>query len=253
MKKLFRRPFLCLLIVTVVVAAPFLWKTIFGSAKPASPVSTQTTIPQADASKPAEKPAEPAEEPDGPEVLADSLFIGDSRTVGLQEYGGITSHFFANVGMSTYSVLDETVSVDGTDVTLVELLQAHQYRRVYVMLGINELGYDFDQTVKKYGALIDQIRALEPEATVMLEAVLHVSATRSQGDAVINNEAINRFNAALAAMADGKKIRYLDVNPLFDDGDGALSPDCSGDGIHLLAKDCARWGEKLAGKAATAG
>jgi hypothetical protein len=241
MKKIVKTPFLWLMLLTVVVGAPFLWKAMVAPAKPKPPATSQSfALPQSGIAKGAL-----AQAPDAQKMPAGDLFIGDSRTVGLQEYGGVEAQFFASVGMSSYSALDETVSVNGEDTTLVELLTANRYRRVFVMLGVNELGYDFDTTVKKYQSLVDQIRELEPKAQVVLEANLHVSAQRSEGDAYVNNPAIDRFNQAIAAMADGKTVRYLDVNGLFDDENGALSTDCTGDGVHLLAKDCARWGAWL--------
>lgn len=72
----------------------------------------------------------------------DVLFIGDSRTVGLFEYGQIEgANFFANTGMNVYNVREKTVSVSNLgNVTLDKLLSSKQYGKIYLMLGINELG-----------------------------------------------------------------------------------------------------------------
>lgn len=75
--------------------------------------------------------------------LADALFIGDSRTVGIMEYAGIQdADFFCNVGMSVFSAQKVRVSVKSVGkVTLKELLSHKKYGKIYIMLGINELGY----------------------------------------------------------------------------------------------------------------
>ena len=78
--------------------------------------------------------------------MSNALFIGDSRTVGLSEYSQIDgADFFANVGMSVYNIHDKTVSVPTVGkVTLTQLLKNKKYDKIYVMLGINEIGYNFD-------------------------------------------------------------------------------------------------------------
>lgn len=176
----------------------------------------------------------------------DSLFIGDSRTVGLRDYGGMTgATFFANVGMSVYKIHKETVNVSGVgNVTLEQLLQKQKFGKIYIMLGINELGYKLDPTIKKYSALVDEIKKLQPEAKIILQANLHITQKRSAGDKTYNNAKINAFNAEVKKLADNKTVYYIDVNPLFDDASGSLDTKYTADNTHILGKyyrDWARW------------
>ena len=46
-------------------------------------------------------------------------------------------------------------------------------------------------------------------------------------------------------MADGKKIYYLDANPLFDDSNGCLAADYTSDGTHPYAKHYLTWADWL--------
>ena len=80
----------------------------------------------------------------------DALFIGDSRTVGLYEYGNLGNALvLADPGMNVYKVFNRSFKLpSGESKTLEEILTEKQFGKIYVMLGINELGYDFDQTVK---------------------------------------------------------------------------------------------------------
>ena len=177
--------------------------------------------------------------------MEDALFIGDSRTVGLSEYSILEgADFFANVGMNVYNVNEKTVSVPTVGkVTLDELLNYKTYDKIYVMLGINELGYNRENTVAKYADLIDYIQEKQPDAIIIIEANLHVTKSRSDSDKVINNNAINEFNSAISGLADGKKIFYFDVNVLFDDENGSLPAEKSQDSAHLYAKYYIEWGE----------
>lgn len=177
--------------------------------------------------------------------MGDALFIGDSRTVGLMEYAGIDgANYFCTVGMSVYNIHKKPVSVPNVGkVTLTELLNGKKYGKIYIMLGINEVGYKFSSTVEKYSELIEFIKDKQPDAVIFIQANLHVSKSRSDSDKVVNNTAINGLNAELAKLADGKSIFYLDANILFDDEAGGLSADKSGDSTHLYAKYYREWGE----------
>ena len=175
--------------------------------------------------------------------MSNALFIGDSRTVGLMEYSGMESDFFASVGMSVYNVEDEEVSVPNVGkVTLDQLLSNREYDTIYLMLGINELGYDMDQTVDVYGKLVEDISKSQPNAKIMIQANLHVTQEKSRNHDYITNERIDEFNDKIAGLADGKNIFYLDANPEYDDENGAMSPEVTSDGAHLYAKYYEQWG-----------
>lgn len=182
-----------------------------------------------------------------PADLSDALFIGDSRTVGIMEYAGLNeADFFCTTGMSVFSIHKDRISVSGVGkVTLNELLSSKKYGKIYVMLGINELGYPFKNVVNKYNELYDFIREYQPDAAVFIQANLHVTEKRSESDKYINNTAINKLNTELKKLADNPNTFYLDVNPLFDDDGGNLSADKSSDNAHLYAKHYLEWGEWL--------
>ena len=177
--------------------------------------------------------------------MDDALFIGDSRTVGLMEYAGIDgADYFCTVGMSVYNIHKKPVSVPNVGkVTLTELLNSKKYGKIYIMLGINEVGYEFSSTVEKYRELIEFIKDKQSNAVIFIQANLHVSKSRSDSDKVVNNIAINGLNAELAKLADGKSKFYLDANILFDDKTGALSSDKSADNAHVYAKYYIEWGK----------
>lgn len=185
--------------------------------------------------------------------MGDALFIGDSRTVGLMEYAGIDgADYFCTVGMSVYNIHKNSVSVPNVGkVTLTELLNGKKYGKIYIMLGINEVGYKFSSTVEKYSELIEFIKDKQPNAVIFIQANLHVSKSRSDSDKVVNNTAINGLNAELAKLADGKSKFYLDANILFDDKTGALSSEKSEDNTHLYAKYYKEWGEWIINQTAS--
>lgn len=184
--------------------------------------------------------------PELPSVLkGNALFIGDSRTVGLMEYAEIeNADFFCTVGMSVYNIHEKPVSVPNVGkVTLTELLENKKYDKIYIMLGINEVGYEFSSTVSTYSELLDFIQNSQPESIIFIQANLHVTQSRSDSDEIVNNPAINGLNSELSKLADGKNKFYLDANILFDDTNGSLSADKTGDSAHPYAKYYVEWGK----------
>ncbi len=177
--------------------------------------------------------------------MSDSLFIGDSRTVGLMEYSKLKdADFFCSVGMSVFNALNQTNSVKGVGkISLTDLLSVKKYKKVYIMLGINEVGYNPQAIVDKYSSIIELIKKNQPDAKIFIEANLHVGKSRSESDKVINNTAINRLNEKLSKLADNKTVFYIDANTWFDDAEGNLPADKSSDSVHLYAKYYAEWGE----------
>ncbi len=252
---------LCFIIVTVILFM-FFWKTssVSPGAKAESNSTTQsniiTTHKNTSEDVSSTKTADNSEvstsatdhitsKPNNNISMDNALFIGDSRTVGLMEYSGIRgADYFCSVGMSVFNIHNKPVSVPNVGkVTLTELLNGKKFDKIYIMLGINELGYKSVSTVKKYGELIEFIKSKQPNAAIFIQANLHVTKSRSDSDKVINNTAINELNAELAKLADGKSIFYLDANILFDDETGGLSSDKSEDSAHLYAKYYREWGE----------
>ena len=183
----------------------------------------------------------------GKEYFDDALFIGDSRTVGISEYGDLNNAiFFANTGMSVYNVFEKNVSVPRVGkLKLEQLLTYKKFGKIYIMLGINELGYNQEKTLKKYKDLLKFVQEKQSNAIIYIEANLHVTAERSNKDKTINNININKINNEISQLADNEKIFFIDVNEKFDDENGNLSSNYTQDNVHIYAKYYKEWSDWL--------
>ena len=183
----------------------------------------------------------------GKEYFDDALFIGDSRTVGISEYGDLNNAiFFANTGMSVYNVFEKNVSVPQVGkLKLEQLLTYKKFGKIYIMLGINELGYNQEKTLKKYKDLLKFIQEKQSNAIIYIEANLHVTAERSNKDKTINNININKINNEISQLADNEKIFFIDVNEKFDDENGNLPSNYTQDNVHIYAKYYKEWSDWL--------
>lgn len=177
----------------------------------------------------------------------DALFIGDSRTVGIKEYSFIkNADFFADNSMTSFAIMEKELEVGSVGkTTLPNLLATKTYKKIYVMLGINELGYPYNSVIKKYGEVLKTVREYQPQAIIFVEANLHVTKSRSDKDELYNNTNINKLNAGMKELSDNmENSYYIDINEVFDDEWGSLRADYAGDSAHVYGKyynDWAKW------------
>ena len=178
----------------------------------------------------------------------DALFIGDSRTVGLSEYSYLdNATYYSDVGLSVYSVFDKKIAKIGKkSVTLEEALKKTQFKKIYIMLGINELGTGTTKTfVAKYEEMLDRIEQLQPDAYIMIQAIMNIGKERSDSDKIYNNKNITDRNEGLETLADDKKVFYINVNEVITDEEGYLPENYTFDSVHLKGKYYDKWADFL--------
>ena len=195
----------------------------------------------------------------------DALFIGDSRTVGLSEYCDPLkdrSTFYAKVSLTIYGfskkpfVTARIVPPEGYQgseedlptekVTIEDALARKQFAKIYIMLGLNELGSGTAESfAADFPAVVARIRELQPDAIIYIQGIMHVTHKKSENDRTFKNSTINARNEALSTLADNEHVFYIDMNSATDDANGALGQDLSFDNVHLKAKSYALWYDYL--------
>ncbi len=182
----------------------------------------------------------------------DALFIGDSRTVGLDEYGGFqeSTVFFAKTSLTIYDLFEEPEKFahlsNGKKATLEEALTERRFGKIYIMLGINELGKGTTESFfRVYAEAVNRIRLLQPDALIFIQGIMRVGEEKNDTDEVFNNTNINGRNQAISLMADNRSIFYLEVNDAVCDENGNLISDYTFDQIHLKAKYYQLWKDYL--------
>lgn len=202
-----------------------------------------------------EPPSEALEEEAGEPVFvtveddyfSDAVFIGDSRIVGMYEYGELEdiSTFYASTGLTVYKIFDSPiVSVPGqkNKITVEEALQQNSFSKIYLMVGINEMGTGTVETfIEKYKEVVAHLQELQPDAILYIQGIMKVTTARSNQGDYINNEGIEARNAELAKLADNRTVFYLDVNPLICDETGGMEEAYTFDGVHLKAQYIEIW------------
>ncbi len=184
--------------------------------------------------------------------FADAVFIGDSRTDGLRLYSGIRDvDFLCYKGLTVFDVMNDkaVIQTDEEKIGVFQALEGKEYSKIYLMLGINELGYNYDQGfADTYGAVVDKLKELDPDADIYLQSLIPVNeeTCRATGQPdYVTNEQIAVYNEIIAAIAGEKKVYYVNVKEVMVDESGVLPADASSDGIHFHKDGYKTWYEYL--------
>lgn len=177
----------------------------------------------------------------------DALFIGNSRTEGFMMYSGVSNAtYFAYKGLNVSTAFTKAViqAPDGTMQTVENALKQKSYGKVYIMLGINELGWpNTDLFIENYGKLIDVVKQTSPNAIIYVQLIMPVSEQQN-ADSVVNNANIDRFNEMIKQVVKEKEVYYVVPGEAVS-VNGFLPPEASTDGIHLNKECCIKWRDYL--------
>ena len=172
-------------------------------------------------------------------------FIGDSRTQAFLMYAGLKDvQDYTNVGLMVDTAITKKfiTNDDGEKITILDDLKKRNINTIYIMLGINELGWIYSEIfINKYEELINKIYEVKPNCEIILQSIIPVTATKSKNDKVYNNNKILEYNKLIKDMADRKGIKYIDLCPALTDENGCLPEEASTDGIHLNKEYCIKW------------
>ncbi len=183
----------------------------------------------------------------GASDFSGAAFIGDSRTQGLEVYGATTgADFYAARGATVNQFLTKEVIElkDGTKKTLMDAMNGHSYEQIYIMLGLNEVGWPSTENFGEYYIeIVNQVKLKYPNTKIYIQGIFPMVESRT--DAVYNNANIAKFNEEVKKVAVATQIEYIDISPALVDATGALPVGASNDGIHLNKTYCAKWAKYL--------
>jgi lysophospholipase L1-like esterase len=92
-------------------------------------------------------------------------------------------------------------------------------------------------------AILDICQKKAPNATIIVMGITPRNDTRGEPNAIM--PVINKINENIAKLADGKKIRYLDINDRLADKGGKLLDGMTVDRLHPSLKGYQVWADAL--------
>jgi len=233
------------------------------SYTPAPPVPALQNLPPSTAApQRAERADVPAPRTDSNSMLAhrqllakrtkgriDVYFVGNSitRRWGATDYPELLANWKAN--FFGWNAADFGWGADKIQNMLWRLengeLDGVNPKVIVILAGTNNVGTEpggeekIADIVRGLRALVDLCRQKAPNATIILTGIF----PRNDNIAVVPE--INRINAELSRFADGRTIRYLDVNDKLADKDGTLFAGMMGDKLHPTVKGYQIWADAL--------
>ncbi len=188
----------------------------------------------------------------------DVVFVGDSisyklslydlRTDCLGEAIFLTSSSLSAIN-SLWGLYDDNAvhpSYNGTKMRVPDGVKATGRKKVYIMLGMNDLpSFGIDTTLSNIKKLVIQIKEASPDVQIFMQSITPIYGDKMK----ITNDFVNEYNVKLSAMCKEQNWYYLDVAVALRDENGALPLEYCGDpeimGIHFLDKGCQAWADYL--------
>ena len=195
----------------------------------------EAATPKYDYSKPV-----PASAPKDEDWFRDAAFIGDSRMKGIMNFAKFEyAADFSHVGLTVADVFTKPyIETPSGSVTVSEALQGGTYGKIYMMTGLNELGwYDTDKFIEYYGNMVDHAKQTHPEAQIYVIGIMPVGAKATAEQAHLTNDRVQMFNGLILGMCEAKQVYFVDGFEAVA-SDGSLPDDASPDGVHMEPGYC---------------
>jgi len=174
-----------------------------------------------------------------------TVLLGDSLTLW----------FPSNMLPGHRTWLNQAISGENSSGLLnrLYLLDQNNPEAFFIMIGINDLvwGGSADNLVFNVRATVEYLQAAHPQSRIVVQSILPhggAAATWEGRDRLlaISPEQIAAVNDQLKQVVAETDIEYLDLYPLFVNGDGYLRPDLTTDGLHLNQTGYLVWRSALA-------
>lgn len=184
------------------------------------------------------------------DYFADAVMIGDSRIEGFRLFSGLTQgEFISHTGLMIFKVFDAQITFHGEKMTVPEALEKGKYRKVYISLGVNELGMYNDQGYHdNFAKFVDKVREIQPEATIYIQLLIPVNTQKCEEKEqpyYVTNEQIGVYNDILRQVAQEKEVFLVDPAQAIVDETGEPPYDLTSDGVHFQPTGYRLWYDYL--------
>lgn len=190
----------------------------------------------------------PAAEAVADDYFSDAVFIGNSQMVGFSRLSDFPATYYCSVGLSVVGYFSELLGTNdaGQSVPVPDALRDKTFSKVYLLFGVNELGWgSVDSFISYYERILDSIQEVNPDAKIYVESVLPINEGIWTGYETVNNKNVLIFNEALRRMTEAREVYFLNVHEAFADAQGGLPADKTSDGVHLNAQAIGEWADYL--------
>lgn len=183
--------------------------------------------------------------------FSDALFIGHSIINGMSQshsslipsagffsYDGATASGILKAGELSYTGVvrqpNGSLAVESFEKgSLDDALSCYSYSKVYIMLGINEIGGSSKTFSNNVSSIVDKVRTKLNNPKIYIISVTPISREYKENGESFTRANILSFNNALMQLSLTKNVYYLDMFSSFCDANGYIQENLTADGVHL--------------------
>lgn len=182
--------------------------------------------------------------------LRDCLLLGNSLAGGLYQTGALTSPDLLFRSGGSIFTFDTDLYLDacGRQWLLSEGLSEAKYRKIIVVYGTNEMGYEIEGVRTHLRRLMEFLVSCQGQAEFFLCTAPPIYEPYG-GTEYFSNARCAAVNEEIRTLAEEWDMRLIDAWALMADGQGSLPEDMTWDGIHLKPESYALWGELIRSEA----
>lgn len=198
------------------------------------------------------------EEVDG-SYFDDAVFVGDSISLKLKYYEASAdklgdAQFLTEGSLSADQLLmplDKEgtvhVKIDGEPMNLEDAVAELGAKKMYIMLGMNDIGLGMDEGIEHYTTVINNVVAKNPDTKIFVQSCtprLDPTTTKA-----ITNEKIAEYNNRLVKLCQENGWYFVDVASIMYGDNGCLKAEYCSDpddmGMHFTDAGCEAWANYL--------
>lgn len=178
----------------------------------------------------------------------ESAIVGDSITYIMSQFESRNNYlgdmvFLARGGVSMNGFVRrfKNMYFRGKDMHLEDAIAASEAKRVYFLMGSNDVGDESQRTYvfENWTIMLERIREQRPDIEIVLLA--NIPQRDANGYVDDMNDLIDTYNAQLKEFAAENDCLYLDLNYYIQDHYGRMPRSYSQDNYHLNEEGCVMW------------
>lgn len=165
-----------------------------------------------------------------------TVFLGNSITERGQWHELLPGEIIMNRGIggdNTFGVLARL-----NDVLM------YQPKKIFLLIGINDIGrgLPLDVITNNYRQIVERIQSGSPKTTLYIQSVLPMNEGMLKAEYLKNKkDSVLKLNEAIQRLAQEKKVKFINLHPVFSDAQGELKEVFTMDGIHLRPAAYVEW------------
>lgn len=168
--------------------------------------------------------------------FADAAFVGNSQMDGFGLYSGLQEGTF--LGATSVTVYDVW------DAGREELFRSRQFGKIYILLGINEIGYGVETVAEAYDEMLQKFQQLQPKADLYVLSLLPVCEEKRTALEIsydISNASVRALNGQLQQVCNNRKVYFVNLYEVFADENGGLPAELCWNAVHLNVAPHKKW------------